>query len=152
MSTALVVALGSDHAGFNLKHALVEHLRTRLGDAAVLDLGPPSAARVDYPDFAGKVADAITAGAAQLGVLICGTGIGISIAANKRPGIRAALCHDVTTARMARAHNDAQIVCLGARVVGEQVATDLVDAFLAEAFEGGRHAGRVAKIHALEGA
>lgn len=145
------IAIGSDHAGFNLKRVIVEHLWAAHGQEAVLDLGPPSAARCDYPDFAGKVADAILAGEADLGVLICGTGIGISIAANKRAGIRAALCHDVTTAGMARAHNDAQIVCFGSRVVGEQVATDIVDTFLAGAFEGGRHAGRIAKIHALEG-
>jgi ribose 5-phosphate isomerase B len=145
------VAIGSDHAGFNLKQVIVEHLTETLGAEQVLDLGPPSAARCDYPDYASKVADAILNAEAQFGVLICGTGIGISIAANKRAGVRAALCHDATTAGLARAHNDAQIVCFGARIVGEQVATDIVDAFLAGAFEGGRHVGRIAKIHTLEG-
>ena len=144
------IAIGSDHAAFNLKQVIIEHLEATVG-VEVLDLGPTSAARCDYPDYAGKVADAILAGEAQLGVLICGTGIGISIAANKRAGIRAALCHDTTTARLARVHNDAQIVCFGARIVGTQVATDIVDAFLAAEFEGGRHVGRIQKIHALEG-
>ncbi|MCA9545117.1 MAG: ribose 5-phosphate isomerase B [Myxococcales bacterium] len=144
------LAIGSDHAGFNLKQALAEHLRARLGDDAVLDMGPPSAARVDYPDYAAKVADAVLAGTVDGGVLICGTGIGISIAANKRAGIRAALCHDVTTARMARAHNDAQIVALGSRVVGEQVARDLVDAFLETAFEVFFNAAAITEIYTLE--
>lgn len=146
----LTVAVGSDHAGFNLKRTVLEHLWNRFGEARVLDLGPRSAARVDYPDFAAAVAHAVRDGQATLGVLICGTGIGVSIAANKVAGIRAALCHDVTTARLARAHNDAHILCLGARVVGDAVAIEALDAFLDGAFEGERHAGRLAKIAALE--
>jgi ribose 5-phosphate isomerase B len=138
------IVVGSDHAGFALKSAIVAHLEGR--GLPVRDLGPAEASRVDYPDFGHKVARAIAAGEASHGVLVCGTGIGISIAANKVPGVRAALCHDAYTARMARAHNDAQIICLGSRVLGEGVAIDAVDAFFATAFEGGRHAARVAKI------
>ncbi|MFN3197570.1 MAG: ribose 5-phosphate isomerase B [Bradymonadia bacterium] len=144
-----VVAIGSDHAGFALKTALVAHLEA-LGFEQILDLGPGSADRVDYPDYGQAVGHAIIEGRARFGILICGTGIGISIAANKVPGIRAALVHDDVTARMARAHNDAQIVCIGARVVGDEVAKSIVEQFLSTAFEGGRHAGRVAKIHTPE--
>lgn len=147
---ALTVAVGSDHAGFNLKRTVLEHLWARLGEGQVIDLGPRSAARCDYPDYAAAVAQAVLGGQATLGVLICGTGIGVSIAANKVRGIRAALCHDVTTARLARVHNDAQILCLGARVVGDAVAIEALDAFLDAAFEGERHAGRLAKIAAME--
>lgn len=146
----LRIALASDHAGFELKQRLAEHLRGSRGEAQVIDLGPASAGRCDYPDFAVKVAEAVNAGDADFGVLVCGSGIGISIAANKVPGARAALVHDETTARLARQHNDARIVCLGARIVGESVAIDCVEAFLRTAFEGGRHADRVAKIHAIE--
>lgn len=148
--TQLVVAVGSDHAGFNLKRLLVEQLWAWLGEERVLDLGARSAARCDYPDYAEAVADQISAGRATRGVLVCGTGIGMSIAANKRPQIRAALCHDVTTARLARAHNDAQILCLGARVVGESVALEALEAFLRTPFERARHAHRLEKIAALE--
>jgi ribose 5-phosphate isomerase B len=144
------VALGSDHAGFNLKRLLMEHLWARFGEAAVLDLGARSAARCDYPEFAAAVAGAVQDGRATLGVLVCGSGIGMSIAANKHPGTRAALCHDVTSARLARAHNDANILCLGARVVGEAVAIEALDAFLEGLFEGERHAQRLAQIAALE--
>ncbi len=151
MGEQFVVAVSSDHAAFDLKQAIVAHLRTKLGDARVLDMGPADASRCDYPDQAGKVARAIQQGQARYGVLCCGTGIGISIAANKYKGIRAALCHDVTTARLCRQHNDAQILCLGARVTGETVALEALDVFLETPFEGGRHAGRVAKIHAAEG-
>jgi ribose 5-phosphate isomerase B len=151
MSTASrpVVAVAADHAGVDLKRRIVEHLRGR-GDVEVRDLGPETGERVDYPDFAGKVARSIGAGDATLGVLVCGTGVGMAIAANKYPGIRAAVVSDHFSAGMARAHNDAQILCLGARVVGEGAAFDLVDAFLDTPFEGGRHAGRVAKIHEVE--
>ena len=142
------ISIASDHAGFDLKKRVVAHLKTA---AAVTDLGPADGERVDYPDFAAKVASAITDGAADLGILICGSGIGISIAANKFPGIRAALAHDATTAGLARAHNDAQILCLGARVLTEDTALAAVDAFLETAFEGGRHQRRIDKIHAPEG-
>lgn len=141
------IALASDHAGFDLKDRIAAHLAAR---HECLDLGPYGAGRVDYPDFAEKVGRAIAAREADLGILICGSGIGISIAANKLPGIRAALCHDDFTARMARAHNDANVLCLGARVVGEGTALSAVDAFLAAGFEGGRHTDRIVKIHRLE--
>ena len=144
------IAVASDHAGFSLKQVIVDHLRSRLGEGQVLDLGPGDTQRVDYPDYAARVARAVVAGQAELGVLVCGSGIGVSIAANKVPGARAALCHDDYTARMARAHNDARILCLGSRVIGESVALSAVDAFLSATFEGGRHADRVALIAALE--
>lgn len=144
-----VVAVAADHAGFELKASIVAHLRA--GDRFdVLDLGPAGAERVDYPDYAGKVAAAVAAGAAQLGLLVCGTGVGMAIAANKHRGVRAAVVSDTFSARMARAHNDAQILCLGARVVGPGLALELVDTFLATSFEGGRHAARVALLHRAE--
>ncbi|MBU0551556.1 ribose 5-phosphate isomerase B [Myxococcota bacterium] len=142
------IAIGSDHAAFEAKALLVEHLRG-LG-YEVLDLGPDSAARCDYPDYAARVARAVRAGKATRGVLLCGTGIGISIAANKIPGIRAALAHDPLTAALARQHNDAHILCLGGRLLGPLALTASVDAFLAAEFEGGRHADRLALIDALD--
>ncbi len=143
------IALGSDHAGFDLKRLIAAHLEGR-PDVEVIDLGPPDAARVDYPVYAERVGRAVTSGGAEFGVLVCGSGIGISIAANKVPGVRAALCHDDFTARMSRAHNDANILCLGARVLGVDTALSAVDAFLGGRFEGGRHAARVAQISRLE--
>lgn len=142
------IALASDHAGVRHKAALRSYMEG-LG-RATLDLGPQGTASVDYPDYALKLAEALRAGRARLGVLICGTGIGVSIAANKRPGIRAALCHDPFTARMSRAHNDANVLCLGARVISPDAAIAILDAWLTAPFEGGRHTGRVAKIHGLE--
>jgi ribose 5-phosphate isomerase B len=143
------IALGSDHAGFELKGRIAAHLSGRPG-VEVVDLGPADAGRVDYPVFAERVGRAVSAGEAAVGILVCGSGIGISIAANKIAGVRAALCHDDFTARMARAHNDANVLCLGARVLGEGTALSAVDAFLAGTFEGGRHAERVAQISRLE--
>ncbi len=143
------IAVASDHAGFALKSLVVAWLGEIDGVDAV-DLGPADTTRTDYPDWAAKVAAALAGGAADRGVLICGTGIGISIAANKHPGVRAALVHDVTTARLCRAHNDANVLCLGERIVGQTVARDALEAFLSTPFEGGRHADRVAKIHAPE--
>lgn len=145
-----IVVLAADHAGFHLKQRLVEHLRAGDLCAEVRDLGPATAERCDYPDFAGRVARAILEGDADLGVLVCGTGVGMAMAANKHRGIRAAVVSDHFSARMARAHNDAQVLCLGARVIGEGTAVDLVELFLATPFEGGRHAARIAKIHAPE--
>lgn len=142
------VALGADHAGFDLKQELVRLLADE--GYAVEDFGPESAQSVDYPDFARRVAEAVRDGRAERGVLVCGTGIGIGIAANKVPGIRAATCNDLFTARMCRAHNDAQIVALGSRVVGPGVAEEIVRIFLATPFEGGRHQRRVDKIRSLE--
>ena len=121
----------------------------KLGYAA-LDLGPADSTSVDYPDYAVKVTAAVANGTAGLGVLICGTGIGMSITANKVPGIRAALCRTEFEARMARAHNDANVLCLGQRVTGSGLALEIVKAFLATPFEGGRHAGRVEKIRQVE--
>ena len=141
------IAVGADHAGVHLKNLLADHLRVVGHD--VTDHGPDSDARVDYPDYGAAVGRAVAAGDSELGVLVCGSGIGICIAANKIAGIRAATVHDVTSARLARQHNDANIVCVGARLLGEQVALDALDAFLDAEFEGGRHAGRVAKIDAL---
>ena len=144
------IVIASDHAGFDLKQLIGQWLAER-SDVEPLDLGPASAERCDYPDYAAAVGRAVGHGEADLGILVCGSGIGISIAANKLPGVRAALCHDATTGALARRHNDANVLCLGARIVGEEVARDTVAAFLEAAFEGGRHAERVGKIHALEG-
>ncbi|GIL38633.1 ribose 5-phosphate isomerase B [Roseiterribacter gracilis] len=143
-TTSRRVALASDHAGVALKDALRDAV-TALGHTA-LDLGTHGDASVDYPDFGDKLARAVLAGEAELGVLVCGTGIGISIAANRHKGIRAALCHDTTSARLSRQHNDANVLALGARMIGIEVAKDCLAAFLATEFEGGRHAGRVNKL------
>ena len=142
--TSSPILLASDHAGFDLKADIGQALKERGLDA--LDLGPGDRQSVDYPDMAGTLVQALLAGQAGRGILICGTGIGIGIAANRHKGIRAATCHDVTTARLARAHNDANVLCLGARVVGLQVALDCIHAFLDTAFEGGRHQRRVDKL------
>jgi len=113
------------------------------------DLGPREAKSVDYPDYALLVARAVASGEAALGVLVCGTGIGMSMAANRIPGVRAALCRTGYEARMARQHNDANVLCLGERVTGEGLAAEVLEAFLAADFEGGRHGRRVEKIEAL---
>ena len=136
--------IATDHAGYALKEFTKNYVR-ELGHE-IVDLGPENADRVDYPDFAKKCADAVIEDEGSFGILICGTGIGISIAANKVAGIRAALCHDAYTAAATRAHNDANILCFGERVVGKGVLESMLDAFCATEFEGGRHAGRVSKI------
>lgn len=141
------IAIASDHAGFELKTTLVDHLSTLRHE--VIDLGTNDASSVDYPDYGEAVGRAVTDGRAELGVGVCGSGIGICMAAGKVPGIRAATVHDVTSARLARAHNDANVVCLGARFTGPQVALDALDAFLTTPFDGGRHSPRVAKIDAI---
>jgi ribose 5-phosphate isomerase B len=138
------IAISSDHAGFQLKAAVVEHLKK--AGHEVVDLGPVNEDRVDYPDFGYKLAEAITAGQAPIGIAICGSGIGISIAVNRYKGMRCALAHDVTSARLARLHNDANVIALGARLLGAEVALDCVNVFLSTDFEGGRHAGRVEKL------
>ncbi len=146
---AMRIAIGSDHAGFGLKSDVIEHLTTHGHD--VVDLGTNSAeVSVDYPDFGAAVGRAVSSGDVELGLCICGTGIGISVAANKVVGVRAAVVHDVTTAVLARRHNAANVVCFGERVIGRQVALDAVDAVLATAFEGGRHQRRIDEITALE--
>ena len=139
------VALAADHAGFALK----EELATELAKAGVefIDLGTNSTDSVDYPDFGRAVAEAVAEGRADRGVIICGTGIGISIAANRVSGVRAAVCHDATTARLAREPNDANVLALGARIVGAEVAKDCLQAFLSTPFDGGeRHQRRVGKL------
>ena len=145
---AVTVLLASDHAGVRLKAALIAHLAAR--GVAHEDLGPESTERVDYPDFARRVADRVSAEPDRVGVLVCGTGIGMSMAANKVAGIRAALCSTEFEARSTRAHNDANILCLGERVVGEGVAASILEAFLETPFEGGRHTARVEKLHAAD--
>jgi ribose 5-phosphate isomerase B len=138
------VALGADHAGAAMKQALKEDLVRKGYD--VLDLGTHGEESVDYPDFADAVSRAVSEGRAERGVLVCGTGIGMSMAANRHKGVRAAVCTCSEGARLARAHNDANVLCLGARLTSEYVARQCLDVFLEAAFEGGRHARRVAKL------
>ncbi|MCQ2362810.1 MAG: ribose 5-phosphate isomerase B [Acidaminococcaceae bacterium] len=140
--------IGSDHGGYHLK----EHIKKYLTEKGyeMVDVGTDSEDSCDYPDFAQKLCNGITQGTAEKGILICGTGIGISIAANKCAGIRAALCNEVYGAKMSRQHNDANVLCMGARVIGVGTAELIVDTWLNTDFEGGRHQRRVAKIMALE--
>jgi ribose 5-phosphate isomerase B len=141
---ARLVALGCDHAGLELKESL-KRVLAQLG-VEFVDLGAHSSASSDYPDYAHAVAQGMVDGRFGLAVLVCGTGIGMSMAANRHPGVRAAACTDPYAARMSRQHNDANVLCLGARIVGPGLAEDIFKAFLAASFEGGRHVGRVAKI------
>jgi ribose 5-phosphate isomerase B len=138
------VAIGADHAGARLKSLLTNEI-TQLGFEAI-DLGTGGADSVDYPDYADRVVAEVADGRARWGVLVCGTGIGMSIAANRNARIRAALCHDTVSARLSRQHNDANVLTLGARLIGEEVAKDCVRTFLSTGFEGGRHARRVEKL------
>jgi ribose 5-phosphate isomerase B len=138
------IAIAADHAGYDLKALLVPELKS-LG-FEVLDLGTDGRDSVDYPDFADALARAIETGRAKRGVIVCGTGLGIAIAANRHRAVRAGVCHDATTARLARQHNDANVLALGARILGTEVAKDCLRIFLATQFEGGRHARRVAKL------
>jgi len=142
--TAEVIAIASDHAGIDARDALKTVL-TEWG-YEVLDLGPNSAESVDYPDFADALTTAIGEGQAARGVLLCGTGIGMSIAANRKPFIRAALCHGVTDARLTRQHNDANVLVVGARTLGIETTKDCLETFLNTKFEGGRHQRRVDKM------
>jgi ribose 5-phosphate isomerase B len=142
------IILASDHAGLELRQDLVLSLRER--GVVFDDVGPTSRDSVDYPDFAKQVARAVAAGQYTHGVLVCGTGIGMSIVANKYRGVRAALCTTEFEARMARAHNDANVLCVGQRVVGPGVARGILEVFLATPFEGGRHEKRVQKIREAE--
>lgn len=148
MEAETVVALGADHAGVALKDALREALEIR--GVAVRDLGTNATASVDYPDFAHAVARAVASGEATQGVLVCGSGIGMAMSANRHPGIRAAVLHNATEARLARAHNDANIAAFGARLVGPELALDALAAFLATPYEGGRHDRRLAKMESRE--
>eukprot|EP00331_Platyophrya_macrostoma_P012149 CAMPEP_0176418000 /NCGR_PEP_ID=MMETSP0127-20121128/7207_1 /TAXON_ID=938130 /ORGANISM="Platyophrya macrostoma, Strain WH" /LENGTH=152 /DNA_ID=CAMNT_0017798235 /DNA_START=65 /DNA_END=520 /DNA_ORIENTATION=- len=142
------IAIGTDHAAYDVKNEVVAFLKSKGHE--VTDCSEPDGTRVDYPDIAERVAHLVLKKEADHGVLLCGTGIGVSISANKVPGIRAALCHDAYTASMARQHNDAHIVCAGARVTGPEVIKQIVDVFLTTAFLGGYHGCRVEKIMALE--
>ncbi|MDY0116543.1 MAG: ribose 5-phosphate isomerase B [Sulfurimonadaceae bacterium] len=140
--------IGTDHAGVDLKDYTVTLLKEKGHE--VIDLGPFNKDRVDYPDYAINVCEHVLADKASQGILICGSGIGMSMAANRFSGIRAALCHDAYTATVARAHNDANVLCFGERIVGKGVAESIVDAWIAGSFEGGRHCGRVEKIEAIK--
>lgn len=143
-----MIAIGSDHAGFNLKTEIVELLKKE--GYEIKDLGTCDCNSVDYPDFGQAVAEAVSNGECEKGIIICGTGIGISIAANKVPGVRAALCTDSYMAKMSREHNDANVLALGARVIGSGLATDIVDTWLKTEFAGGKHKRRIDKISAIE--
>ena len=143
-----MIVIASDHAGFEVKTVVVEHLRAT--GREVEDLGPVTSESVDYPDFAHRVSRRVADGAADRGILICGTGLGMSMSANRHSGVRAAVCTDAYTAEMARRHNDANVLCIGARVLGAGVIEQVVDVFLATDFEGGRHQRRTAKIEPEE--
>ena len=143
-----MLAIGSDHGGFALKQAILEHLREK--GVEYKDFGTYTEDSCDYPEFGEAVARAVAGGECERGIAICGTGIGISIACNKVRGIRAAVCGDCYSAEMTRRHNDANVLCMGARVLGEGLAVKITDTFLETPFEGGRHARRVAKIHEIE--
>jgi ribose 5-phosphate isomerase B len=142
------VALGADHAGWALKEVLKAWLRG--GGHQIVDVGTHSPESVDYPDYACQVAEALVGAKADFGVLVCGTGIGMSMTANKIPGIRAALCNDAVSARMSREHNDANVLALGARVVDREAAVEILRIWLETGFAGGRHARRLAKIAVLD--
>ncbi|MEQ3281493.1 ribose 5-phosphate isomerase B [Finegoldia magna] len=142
------IAIAADHGGFELKDSMVEYIKS-LGNE-VMDLGTNSADSVDYPDYAKKVCEEIQQGNSDLGILICGTGIGMSLAANKFDGIRAACVSDVYSAKMSRNHNNANVLCIGARVIGDEVAKLIIKTFLENEFEAGRHQRRVDKIMAFE--
>lgn len=143
-----MIAIGSDHGGFELKEHIKKHLEER--SLEYKDFGCYDENSVDYPDIAEKVCNAINSGDADKGILVCGTGIGISIAANKIDGIRAAHCHDVYSAEMTKRHNNANVICMGGRVIGRELAFKIIDAWLDAEFEGGRHQKRIDKIHVLE--
>ena len=142
------IALGADHAGFALKQAVAAHLRA--AGHAVHDFGTASPDRVDYPDYAHPVCTAIIGGTVRFGVLICGTGVGMAIAANRHPEIRCAQAAEATTARLTRAHNDANVLALGGRLIGEEAAFDILRVFLSTPYEGGRHDQRIAKLSPKE--
>lgn len=142
------IMIGSDHAGFALKEKVAQRLRELGHD--VTDVGPENDGRVDYPVYGAKVGRAVMETPDAKGIVICGSGIGISIAANKIDGIRCALCNDPLCAKLCRQHNDANVLAMGARIVGEAMAYEIVDNFLSAEFEGGRHAGRVELIHEIE--
>ncbi len=141
------VVIGSDHAGFFLKEKIKDYLCSE--GIEVIDVGTNSHVSVDYPEFAAKVIEILLQGKAERGILICGTGLGMSIAANRFPGIRAALCHEPFSAKMARRHNNANVLVLGGRLVGDGMAIEIVKTFLTEPFEGGRHERRLQLLEQL---
>ncbi len=143
-----MIAIGSDHGGFNLKTSIIDHLKEK--GMQIKDFGTYDTNSIDYPEIGLAVAESIKNGECEKGIIICGTGLGISISANKVPGIRAALCTDTFMARMSREHNDANILALGERVVGVGLALDIVDTWLTTEFAGGRHKTRVDKISDIE--
>ena len=143
-----VLAIGCDHGGYELKNTIIAHLKER--GVEVKDFGCFDGASVDYPEIALKVTDAITSGECKLGILVCGTGIGMSLAANKVNGIRAAACSEQFSAKYTRLHNDSNVLCLGGRVIGPGVACEMVDLFIDTDFEGGRHQRRVDMITIIE--
>lgn len=142
------IAIGCDHAGPALKSEILAHLDEK--GVEYIDLGIQEGEKADYPDKAKEVCEKVTSGECDLAVLICGTGIGMSMSANKIKGIRAACCSDYFSAKYTRAHNDANVLCIGARVIGAGLAIELVDVFLETEFEGGRHQRRIDKIAAIE--
>lgn len=142
------IGIGSDHGGFELKEAVKEYLQGK--NIEVVDYGTYNEESVDYPDFGEKVATAVVEKEVDRGIVVCGTGIGISIAANKVKGARCALCSEEYSARMSRKHNDANVLALGGRVIGQELAFSIVDAYLEEDFEGGRHERRVKKIMEIQ--
>ena len=142
------IAIGSDHAALDLKIELKKHLESQ--GFEVTDYGTYTPDSCNYPDYAEKVCDAVTGGKQDLGILVCGTGIGMSMAANKCKGIRAACCTDTFSARFTRLHNDANVLCMGARVIGAGLACDIADIFINTDFEGGRHQTRIDMVMALE--
>lgn len=144
----MVIALGADHAGFGLKEHLKRWLTAR--GHTVLDFGPHDSDPVDYPDYAAPVAQAVMAGRAERGVLVCGSGIGMAMVANRVPGVRAAACADVETARLSREHNDANVLTLGARITPAATAVSIVETWLATPFAGGRHSRRLEKFALIE--
>lgn len=143
------IAVGADHAGYRLKQRIAEHLKLR--GCEVVDVGTHDEERCDYPDFGAAVARTVMSGDADRGIAVCGSGIGIAMAANKVAGARAAVIHDATTGRLTKQHNDANVVCVGSRTTGEETAIEAIDAWIDAEFEGGRHADRVAKLSALDG-
>lgn len=138
------IALGADHGGFQLKNEILNYLKDK--DYELVDFGTNSAESVDYPDFAKKVANSVASGECDLGVLVCTTGIGISISANKVHGIRAAACHNEDSAKFSRLHNNANVICMGQKYVGKELASKMVQLFIDTQFEGGRHQRRVSKM------
>ena len=143
------LAIGCDHGGFELKEEILKFIKT-VANIQVSDMGPAAKESVDYPDFGAKVSEAVAKGAMDRGILICGTGIGMSIVANRFPNVRAALCHDHFTAQMSREHNDANVLVMGERVIGKGVALEIVKTWLDTQFAGGRHQKRLDKIQAIE--